>query len=469
MMKGLLMVFLNIFALSLAVAQTTLPPELARKIDSFITESMSAGKVPGLSLVIVQNGEVVYSKGYGYANLATQTPMTEHTLVPIGSTGKGMTALAVMQLVEQGKLELDAPITTYLPWFKVDDEHSSNVTLRHLLTHTSGLPLGGLYDGKQDAEALERHVRSLATVKLNRVPGDGYEYSNDGYAILGLVVQAVSGMPYEDYMEEHIFTPMNMNDTTFDPVTAAEQGLAQGYATRGGVVTPVDTPFSRAIAPAGMVISNANDVGHYFVSLLNENSIVSQVSLETMWHPAVPLDPQGQNAYGFGWGVLDMGDMTLVTHTGSIFSSGSFFVLEPSQKVGVGVLVNLQNTSSSQIGQGVFMLLSGAEVPPVQATPAPQASTFIHATSVWQTYVGDYTTRREPLRVSVEDGKLIISEPGSVSLVRLELIPYSDTDFVMINTASRSDLDLLSATFKVEKDGTVTLLVAGQVVGVKEP
>jgi CubicO group peptidase (beta-lactamase class C family) len=265
----------------------------------------------------------------------------------------------------------------------VDDPKSGEITLRQLLTHSSGLPAGGLFDGKQDAGALEQRVRWLSGVKLNRAPGSGYEYANDGYATLGMVVQAVSGKPYQEYMAKNVFTPMGMSDTTFDPVAAAKAGLVQGYTTRAGIVTPVDTPLSSAMAPAGMHLSSARDIGNYFVSLLSGSTVVSQASLQEMWKPATPMDPSGQASYGFGWAVVKLPSEVLLAHDGSVFSAGAFFALDPVRKLVIGVLVNLENSTLDEVGQGIFMLLSGAEVPPTPARSVPPPSTFKPHTAVW--------------------------------------------------------------------------------------
>lgn len=462
-MKRIWMVLLAVLAF--ASAQNTLPPDLSKKIDDFVLQRMTLGKVPGLSLVIVQGGKVVYAKGYGYANLESKTPMTERTLVPIGSTGKGMTALAVMQLVEQGKLDLDAPVVKYLPWFKVDDPRSGEITLRQLLTHTSGLPAGGLFDGKQDAGALEARVRSLASLKLHRAPGSGFEYANDGYATAGLVVQAVSGMPYEDYMAKSVFAPLGMSDSTFDP---ARTGLVQGYTLRRGVVTAAPTPLSRAIAPAGMVLSSAADVGHYFEALLGGKSTLAQKSLDEMWKPAIALDPGGQTFYALGWGIFNLPSGPILTHEGSVFTAGSFFALDTKQKFGLAVLVNLQNRVMSEISQGIFGILSGETPPPAQAVAVPAPSRFNPDRSVWQKYLGDYATGREPIRVSIEGDKLALSIPLPTYPVRFELEPLSDSEFLLVNTASDSSNDLAKASFKLEADGSVTLLIGGRAAGVKK-
>jgi CubicO group peptidase (beta-lactamase class C family) len=194
--------------------------------------------------------------------------MTDRTPVAVASQAKGMTALAIMQLVEQGKVDLDAPVITYLPWFKVDDPLSSSITVRQVLTHTAGLRPDLILDGNRDRDALEQRVRDLATVKLNRAPGTAYEYATDGYAIAGLIVQTVSGMPFKNYMAQNVFAPLAMQDATFDPDEAEQNGLALGYSKQRGVLSPAPMLVTLGLAPGSWAIVSAHDLGNYFTMLL---------------------------------------------------------------------------------------------------------------------------------------------------------------------------------------------------------
>ncbi|HEX8538934.1 MAG TPA: serine hydrolase domain-containing protein, partial [Cystobacter sp.] len=169
-----------------------LPPSVKERLEPFVTESMQVGHIPGLSLVILQGGQPVCIKGYGLANVEKHQPMTPNTLVSIGSTTKAMTALALMQQVEAGAVDLDAPVTRYLPWFRTADGLQDQILVKHLLSHTSGLPNGMSWDGDHDDKALERMVRSLAEAKLQFTPGQQEAYSNDGLAVAGLIVQTVA-------------------------------------------------------------------------------------------------------------------------------------------------------------------------------------------------------------------------------------------------------------------------------------
>ena len=171
--------------------------------------------IPGASLAIVEEDVIVYQRGFGHAHPGGATP-TPQTPFFIGSLTKSITALAVMQLVEAGKVELDAPVQRYLPWFRVaDPQASAQITVRHLLKQTSGLPvLPGMinlanFDGSTDAA--ERQVRALSKLKITRPVGSKWEYSNLNYNVLGLIIEAASVEAYEDYIQTHVFTPLGMH------------------------------------------------------------------------------------------------------------------------------------------------------------------------------------------------------------------------------------------------------------------
>lgn len=201
-------------------------------IDAYIQARMRAARIPGLALGVVRGDQVVYLKGYGVAGLdgGTVTPQTPFIL---GSTSKSITALAVMQLVEAGRINLDAPVTTYLPWFRTADAAvSARITVRNLLYQNSGLPVdvgrAGFVEEDQSDTALERGVRRLAGVRLSNPPGQTYEYANENYSILGLIVQAVSGRSYEEYIQSAIFAPLDMRHSAASSSHPATSGLATG-------------------------------------------------------------------------------------------------------------------------------------------------------------------------------------------------------------------------------------------------
>jgi CubicO group peptidase (beta-lactamase class C family) len=193
-----------------------LPFETAEQeqIDAYIQSRMRADHIPGLALGVVRGDQVVYLKGYGVAGPDGRA-VTPQTPFILGSTSKSFTALAVMQLVEAGKIDLDAPVTSYLPWFRTADEAASaRITVRHLLYQNSGLPVyagrEGMSEDDQSGTALEKGIRQLNSVRLNHPAGQAFEYANENYTLLGMIVQAVSGTTYEAYVQSAIFAPLEM-------------------------------------------------------------------------------------------------------------------------------------------------------------------------------------------------------------------------------------------------------------------
>src|SRR5215212_1788343 len=180
------------------------------RVDGYVQERMAAWSIPGLALAIVEDGGVSLTRGHGLADREQVRPMTPQTPVALGSTTKPLTATAMMQLAEAGAVELDAPVTRYLPWFTLDDPRAASITVRQLLSNTSGIPASASLDGYQEPDALERRVRLLEWEKLRAAPGERFEYANDGFNTAGLIVQAVAGMPYEQAVAEKILQPLKM-------------------------------------------------------------------------------------------------------------------------------------------------------------------------------------------------------------------------------------------------------------------
>ncbi len=441
--------------------------DAATRIDRFVQQRMASARTPGFSVVVVAGDEVILSRGYGYADLEAGIPMTEDTPVAVGSTTKPMTALAVLQLVERGLVDLDAPVTTYVPDFRSADGRSAGITLRQLLSHTAGIPEGATFDGAQDDGALERRVAGLAAAPLSRSPGTGFEYANDGYSVAGLVVQRVTGMPYEQYMAQSVFTPLGMDRTTFDPSQAATWGWAHGYAKRRGVVAPAPIVLSRGIGPAGMVVTTATDVGHYFAALLsggtaNGQQIISQASLDESWTPIVAMG-EGSRQYGLGWSVANIGGQRVVAHSGSIDTAGSFFVIAPDHGIAVGVLANLASDEKEELAMDVLSIALGNE--PTVPSPAPDwriaASRFTPDLNAWSAYFGEYQSPQGMLRVYREANQLHLTSGGLV----FDLVPLSDSTFILLG--DESGFDELPAEFRRESNGGMGLYLSGARFGFK--
>lgn len=314
-------------------------------IDARLQAAMKQHRLPGMSVVIVQDDEIVFAKGYGEASPGR--PMTPDTPVYIGSTSKTFTALAIMQLVEQGKLDIDAPVKTYIPWFQVDDpEASENITLRHLLNHASGLTDQNYNDHRLPNEAsLEDAVRDLVYATPVSAPGKSWHYFNPGYAVLGYLVEQASGQSYGDYVAEHIFRPIGMTHSFSDPEPAQAAGLAQGHLALFGFPVPYEQPHRRYGLPEGYLMSSANDMARYLMVMMNDGragnqQIVSGDSLRKMFSP-VRL-PEHQT-YGLGWEIERYYGEPHIYHGGSneVFKHEAMFF--PERDLGLIIQINMNH------------------------------------------------------------------------------------------------------------------------------
>lgn len=297
------------------------------EVDRYISQQMQTARIPGVALAIVQGDQIVYLKGYGRADNAGRA-VTPQTPFLIASTIKPITALAVMQLVDTGQIDLDAPVQRYLSWFHIaDPQASAQITVRQLLTHTSGLPeaAGNEIPVSLDLsdQALEERVRRLSSVPLRRPPGTRFDYSSANFDTLGMIVQTVSGQSFETYLQEHIFIPLEMRHT-FTSISDAEQhGLAVGYRSWGGLPAAYHTPPTRAYVPSGWTVSSsAEDLAHLLIAMLNQGRYqdspglnISPEHLSDMQQPAV-RSYSDTTFTGLGWGVSTQNDVPVITAGG---------------------------------------------------------------------------------------------------------------------------------------------------------
>src|SRR6266567_9075293 len=352
-------------------------PDVA-SIDAFVSSQMQANRIPGLSLGIVHGTQMVHLQGFGAAD-ATGRMVTPQTPFLIGSMSKSFTALAVMQLVEAGKVALDTPVQRYLPWFRVaDPTASARITVRQLLHQTSGIPANSEHELKDGFlstgnETLEQYVRGLKTLVLDRPVGASFEYANTNYSVLGLIVQTVSGQSYETYMQQHLFSPLQMSHSFASEQDARRDGLAQGYQLWFGFPFPTSMPYLRDLLPAGYIISTAEDMAHYLIAQMSggrfENaSVLSSAGMATMHAPAAVMFPG--TSYGMGWANGPINGVQTIWHNGSTGNFYSDMILVPESQWGIVVLSNesgltaLLSGSVENIAGGVMNMLVGQKPPP---------------------------------------------------------------------------------------------------------
>ncbi len=362
-----------------AAVSSTIPN--MQVIDTYVTSQMQHLHIPGVTLGIVHKNQIVYTHGYGVADPSGR-PMTAHTPFVLASISKSFTALAVMQLATQGKIDLDAPVQRYIPWFHVATPGaSSQITIRHLLTHTSGLSpyLGGIRPASPD-ESIEKFVRGMSTTRLTAPVGKQFQYSNANYAVLGLVVQVVSGEAYGAYIQQHIFDPLVMHESFTSQAEALKHGLTAGYQTFFGAVLPVNAPYHLDIQPAGYLISSAEDMTHYLLAQMNGGrygtaSILSPAGMESMHAPEVTTHQnEGGNGeiqaqYAMGWFVGSLDGVPILNHGGDDINMHGDMMMAPGSDFGLIVLTNMGSLEGNLVGalpqtaEGVMHLLLVQSVP----------------------------------------------------------------------------------------------------------
>ncbi|MER3389461.1 MAG: serine hydrolase domain-containing protein [Microcella sp.] len=338
---------------TIAVAPATaLPVVASNAVDDAVDRELPAAGAPGVAYAVVRDGEVVEAGARGLLRLGEDEPMTEDTPFVIGSISKSFTALAVMQLVEEGQVDLDAPIGTYLPAF--NDGPGSAITVRDLLGHTSGYSTlqGNAVHGDNNGEAddLARAVDAIAVIRPARTPGTQWEYSNTNYQVLGRLIETVGGQPYASYLQKHVLDPIGMTDSTVAggaQATGEAVGHVPWFATR----LPVDQRSPDPItAPQGGVIASAHDVALYLGVLMNgKDDVLSAEGKSQMLSPANPSVP----FYGLGWYLDGAGT---AWHSGATPGIETLATMNPADRVGVVVLVN----AGSGIGFGETTQLRNA-------------------------------------------------------------------------------------------------------------
>jgi CubicO group peptidase (beta-lactamase class C family) len=324
----------------------------ADEIDNYVREQMARQHIPGLALAVVTNGTLAKVNAYGLANVELNVPAKPDTIFQIQSITKTFTASAVMLLVEEGKISLDDKITKYLSNLP---ELWTNITVRHLLTHTSGIkdyinePTVNM---RLDLSPMEV-IDSLRKLPLNFQPGEQYSYCNTGYHILGMIIKKVTGKFWDDFVHERILEPLQMNETKVvnwsDIITnrAAGYGLNGGKLVNGNFIAPTIVGYA-----GGGLRSTVLDLAKWDAALYTEK-ILKKSTLEQMWTPAKLNDGSLDN-YGFGWGITNHNGHKLVNHTGSHMTGFRTALMRyVDDKVTVIVFTNQREAFQSAIGRGV--------------------------------------------------------------------------------------------------------------------
>jgi CubicO group peptidase (beta-lactamase class C family) len=318
------------------------------ELQPLLEEFIGKQSVPGFTIVVVERLRVAYSYSFGVTDSENPKPVTDRSLFHMASVTKPFTATAVMQLAQRRKIDLDAPAAEYLPYFKVYGKHKGVVTARQMLTHTSGLPDVTDYhwgDPHDDDGALERYVRSLRDLQLESRPGTAFRYSNIGYDILGDLVFKASGKTYDDYVYDHILSPLGMTESALLARKVDRGRLVLGHVldSEGDPTASRVYPYNRAHSPSSGLISSPKDMTRWAVANLNRGElrgkrILRSKTYDAMWKPARELDDAvggSGTSVGLGWFLKSYRGNLLVTHSGGDTGFLSDLALLPEKGIAV--------------------------------------------------------------------------------------------------------------------------------------
>ncbi|MFS4447860.1 cyclic peptide export ABC transporter [Maribacter sp. 2307UL18-2] len=337
--------------------------ELEAKIDKEVSRLMNRGDIPGLSLVILRGNQKIF-KNYGYADLKNQVEVNSKTLFEIGSLSKSFTALALFELVDQGEIDLDKDVSTYLPWFKVIYKNSiATITARQLLHHTSGIPWNTISKIPQtdESDALELTVKKLVGQELDNPPGKEYQYATIGYDVLALLIQTISGKPFEEYLQTNIIDRLGLSHTSIGKAKYSEL-LATGYKIGFSSPRKYIAPKYRGNNAAGYVISNGEDLSKWLEFQMGKSGFEDLYEFAKITHirdETVP--PHGMAFYSSGWHTSLEGNGELY-HDGQNPNFSSYIAFRPAKEIGVVVLTNSNSTYSRFIGAQMMKILSGEDL-----------------------------------------------------------------------------------------------------------
>lgn len=391
---------------------------LAQTLDKLLVEHFPPD-APGSAVIVTRAGKPILRKGYGLANLELQTPVAPEMVFRLGSITKQFTAVAILMLVEAGKLKLSDEITQYLPDYPT---HGQKITVEHLLTHTSGIKnytaLPAWYALWRKDLSLEELIALFKDEPLDFTPGTQWSYSNSGYVLLGAIEQ-VSGLSYGDFIQQQIFTPLGMSHSAYDTTQRIIPGRVAGYTGgKDGYLNAEYLSMSHPYA-AGALLSSVDDLAKWDAALYTEK-LLKQRSLRRAFQSYV-LENGEETGYGYGFALANYTGHPIVQHNGGINGFATHSMRLPDDKIFIAILTNCDSCPTPLMDL-IFNLAAQVVGKPYRD---PVAITL--PTSALSAYEGVYqrSDQRE-LTILRDDDHLNLLDSGDTVQ---ELIPSSPTEF----------------------------------------
>lgn len=346
---------LSLCPLLLAFLLAPIHAQSPEKIDEFVRAQMEARHVPGLSVAVRKNGELVLAKGYGMANLELSVPATEHTVYQLASVSKQFTATAAMMLVEQGKLSLDRQVGEILEGLP---KAWSNVTVRHLLNHTSGIKsytsVPDFFKSARKDFKKEEIIALVADAPMEFAPGEKWNYNNTGYFLLGMVIEKASGQDYGSFLQEQIFRPLGMSTARLNDLNEIIPNRAHGYSRRGSKMVNGEYVSPTQPYSAGALVATVLDLAKWDAAL-EAGQLLKRSSFDEMWSPTKLAENKTRD-YGYGWAVDTYRTRQRIQHGGGIPGFNTFVARYPEDRLYVAVLANSDTGAAERIANGIAEL-----------------------------------------------------------------------------------------------------------------
>ncbi|MFX0124742.1 MAG: serine hydrolase [Candidatus Hodarchaeota archaeon] len=452
---------------------------LSEQIKNFelrIPPLMQKSQIPGLAIAIVKDQQVIYSHGFGARDLKEKLPVNSDSLFGIGSVTKSFTCLAVMQLAEAGQLDLGDPVSKYIP-FNLD-RTDDPITIRHLMSHTSGIPNLGSAETVIARECLNAETYiplsttddvlrffNGASEEIRFAPGEHFFYYNGGYALLALIIEKTSGMEFEDYIQAKILTPLEMNRSTLkEEEFEQDPNKATAYLLKPqGKIEPTKHMFDKAAKGAGGLFSSVTELGNYLIMIMNggiykEKKVLDQKSIQDMYEIQKGTRQDhgmyGDFGYGYGWVIIEnfLGHK-LYGHGGSTLVSAAYIGFLPEMKLGIALVANNGNAPLGIFGQAMLAMMLGKTI----EVDIP----FFKVQKKFEKFVGQYTSYSKIYnpKITLKEGMLFY-ELKVVDFInqKVPLIPKNRTidnnEFYIYNMGM-----IEPVKFIIRETGDVDLLI----------
>ncbi len=428
-------------------------------LDRIVSDELKATQTPGALVAVVQDGTIVHAQAIGVANIETSQPMSTDMVFPIASMTKMYTATTLMTFVEEGKVDLQAPIGKYIENLP---PKLASVTVHQILSHTAGFrDDAGISNRAYDDSTIEEQVRAYTDAIFFTEPGDVFSYANQGFNIAGLIIEKVSGRKYSQVVQERVWTPLGMAHSTYFLPMAVTYPFSQTHigGRNGGPPVVIRPMAASAPWPAGGMFSTLSDLARYATMFMNDGmldgkQVIPAAVIKRLSTPNVPIHSQVEGGqYCYGLETLDVRGAHIIEHGGTLAGSATDFVMAPAQHVAVIVFANRQSHLTRTVDKALEIMLP---LGPKPADPKPIAMTPDEAVE----YVGRYSQTSGPgggqdivktdtgigMRngnatlplVRIEKDAFLVQFPGFTDPIRVEFVRGADGKIVYFHSRLRA-------------------------------